>query len=279
MESVNRIGEYLRARRELLQPQDVGLHAIGRRRVPGLRREELAILADISADYYLRLEQGRERHPSDEVLAALARALQLDDEATAYLHRLAHPAALRRRTGRRVEHVQTGIQQLVASWTLTPALVHGRFMDVLAVNALATALSPIYTPGVNLIRAAFLDPGVRELYEDDWDRIATGAVANLRALVGPDDDPQLNKLVGELSVRSEPFRRLWARHDVRARKSGTCVLMHPQVGRLALQFEKLSIADTDGQVLVIYHAKPGGASAQALARLAASAPPLAVNES
>lgn len=279
MESRNRIGEYLRARRELLRPQDVGLHAIGRRRVPGLRREELAMLAGISADYYLRLEQGRERHPSDEVLAALARALQLDDEATAYLHQLAHPAALRRRTPRRVEHVQTGIQQLVASWALTPALVHGRLMDVLTANALATALSPIYTPGVNLIRAVFLDPSVRELYEDDWGRIAAGTVASLRALVGPDDDPGLTQLVGELSVRSEPFRRLWARHDVRARKSGTTVFMHPRVGRLALQFEKLSIADTDGQVLVIYHAKPGSASAQALARLAASAPPLAVNES
>jgi transcriptional regulator with XRE-family HTH domain len=279
MESRNRIGEYLRARRELLRPQDVGLHAIGRRRVPGLRREELALLAGISADYYLRLEQGRERHPSDEVLAALARALQLDDDATAYLHQLAHPAARRRRTARRAEHVQTGIQQLVASWTLTPALVHGRLMEVLTANALATALSPIYVPGVNLVRALFLDPSVRALYGEDWDRIAAGTVASLRALVGPDvDDPGLAELVGELSVRSDGFRRLWARHDVRARKSGTSVFMHPRVGRLELRYEKLSLADTDGQILVIYHAEAGSASAQALARLAASTPPVAVNE-
>jgi transcriptional regulator with XRE-family HTH domain len=267
MERRNRIGVYLRARRALLHPEATGLTAIGRRRVPGLRREELALLAGISADYYLRLEQGREQHPSDEVLAALARALQLDDESTAYLHQLAHPAA-RRRSSRRTERVEPGISQLVASWTLTPAIVYGRTMDVLVVNAIATALSPMFTPGVNIVRAVFLDPAVRALYGESWERSAAGTLATLRGLAGPDvDDPRLSEVVGELSVRSEDFRRLWARHDVRARKSGTRVFMHPQVGPLELHFEKLALADSDGQVLVVYHAQNGTAAAGALARL------------
>ncbi len=130
------------------------------------------------------------------------------------------------------------------------------------------------------MRALFLDPGVRALYDDGWERTAAATVAGMRALVGPDvDDPALAELVGELSVRSEVFRRLWARHDVRARKSGTSIFMHPRIGRFDLRFEKLSLPDTDGQILVIYHAEAGSASAQALARLAANAPPLAVNES
>lgn len=267
MESRNRIGEYLRARRGLLRPEDVGLTAIGRRRVPGLRREELAMLAGISADYYLRLEQGRERHPSDDVLRALARALQLDDESAAYFNQLAHPAV--RRRVRRGERVQPGIAQLVASWTLTPAVVHSRTMDVLVANQIATALSPMYVQGMNLVRAIFLDPATRVLYGEEWERSAAGTLAILRGLAGPDiDDPHLSELVGELSVRSEDFRRLWARHDVRARKSGTRTFMHPRVGRLELGFEKLALTDTDGQVLVVYHAEPGSASAQALAQLA-----------
>jgi transcriptional regulator with XRE-family HTH domain len=139
----------------------------------------MALLAGISADYYLRLEQGREQHPSDEVLAALARALQLDDESTKYLHQLAHPAA-RRRSSRRTERVEPVISQLVASWTLTPAIVYGRTMDVLVVNAIATTLSSMFTPGVNIVRAVFLDPAVRALYGESWERSAAGTLATLR---------------------------------------------------------------------------------------------------
>jgi transcriptional regulator with XRE-family HTH domain len=268
----NLIGEYLRARRELVRPQDVGIPDLGgRRRVPGLRREEVALLAGVSSDYYVRLEQGRDQHPSRQVLDALARALRLDDDAAAHLHRLASPPARRRRKSPRPERVPAGILQLIDSWSQTPAYVQGRYMDVLAVNPLATALAPYYVVGENIVRAAFLDPRVRDMY-GDWERVTESTVAGLRALVGPDvDDPRLNELVGELSVRSERFRQLWARHDARPKRSGTTRIDHPLVGPLELSYEKLPIPDTDRQTLVVYHAQPGSPSAQALALVATSA--------
>src|SRR3954447_7895389 len=268
----NPIGEYLRARRELVRPQDVELPEIGnRRRVHGLRREEVAMLAGVSTDYYIRLEQGRDQHPSAQVLDALAQALQLDDYATAHLHRLAAPPARRRRRSPRPEKVSASILRLIASWSHTPAHVHGRYMDVLAANPLATAVAPYHAPGHNLVRAAFLDPRVRDMYED-WEYVTESTVAGLRVLVGPDvDDPRLNELVGELSVRSERFRRLWARHDVRHRSRGTTQIEHPLVGPLELTYEKLQIPDTDGHTLVVYQAASGSASAQGLALLSASA--------
>jgi transcriptional regulator with XRE-family HTH domain len=268
----NPIGEYLRARRELVRPEDVELPDAGsHRRVPGLRREEVAMLAGVSADYYVRLEQGRDQHPSVQVLDALARALQLDDYATAHLHRLAAPSTRRRRTSPRPEKVPPSILRLIASWSHTPAYVYGRYMDVLAANPLAIAVAPYHAPGHNLVRAAFLDPRVRDMY-GDWDYVTEGTVAGLRALVGPDvDDPRLNELVGELSVRSERFRRLWARHDARPKRSGTSLLDHPQVGPLELSYEKLPIPDTNCQTLVIYHAEPDTPTAQALILLSAAA--------
>jgi transcriptional regulator with XRE-family HTH domain len=268
----NLIGQYLRARRELVRPEDVGVPDLGsRRRVPGLRREEVALLAGVSSDYYVRLEQGRDQHPSQQVLDALARALQLDDDAAAHLHRLASPPARRRRKTPRPERVPAGILQLIESWSQTPAYVYGRYMDVLAANPLATALAPYHVEGENLVRAAFLDPRVRDMYED-WERVTEATVAGLRALVGPDvDDPRLNELVGELSVRSERFRQLWARHDARPKRSGTTQIDHPQVGPLELNYEKLPIPDTDRQTLVVYHAASASPSAQALALLATTA--------
>jgi transcriptional regulator with XRE-family HTH domain len=270
----NLIGEYLRARRELVRPGDVGVPDLGsrRRRVPGLRREEVALLAGVSSDYYVRLEQGRDQHPSDQVLDALARALQLDDDAAAHLRRLAAtPPARRRRKTPRPEKVPAGILQLIESWAQTPAYVQGRYMDVLAVNPLATALAPYYVMGENLVRAAFLDPRVRDLYED-WERVTETTVAELRALVGPDvDDPRLNELVGELSVRSACFRQLWARHDVRPKRSGATRIDHPQVGPLELNYERLPLPDTDRQTLAVYHAASGSPSAQALTLLATTA--------
>jgi transcriptional regulator with XRE-family HTH domain len=269
--SENPIGEYLRARRELVRPEDVGLSQLGgngRRRVPGLRREEVAMLAGVSADYYVRLEQGRDQHPSEQVLDALARALQLDEDGAAHLRRLAHPAPRRRRPGRRPERVSAGIRQLIDSWAETPAFVEGRYMDVLVANDIAQALIPYYRPGENLVRAAFLDPLVGDMY-GDWEAVTESAVASLRALVGPDvDDPRLAELVGELSVRSERFRQLWARHDVRPKRSGTTRIDHPQLGELELSYEKLPLPETDGQILVVYHAAPGSRTAQALTLLA-----------
>jgi transcriptional regulator with XRE-family HTH domain len=266
MQAGNALGEYLRARRELVSPESAGISHIGRRRVPGLRRDELALLAGVSTDYYVRLEQGRDRNPSPQVLDALARALQLDDEATAHLHALAGPERHVRRSARRPERVAPSIQQLIAGWHATPAFVQGRRLDVLAANPLAAALSPQFTPGVNLLRTAFLDPAVRRLYRDQWESLAHTTIAGLRALMGPDvDDPLLNELVGELSVRSDHFRTLWARHDIRARISGgTRRMHHPQVGELELHYENLQIAGTDGQTLIVYHAEPGSPTAQAL---------------
>jgi transcriptional regulator with XRE-family HTH domain len=268
----NLIGEYLRARRELVPPEDIGIPGFsGRRRVPGLRREEVAMLAGVSSDYYVRLEQGRDQHPSREVLDALARALQLDGDATAHLHRLAAPPARRRRKIPRPEKVPAGILQLIATWTQTPAYVQGRYMDVLAANTLAAVLVPFCVKGENLVRAAFLDPRVRDMY-GDWEHVTETTVAGLRALVGPDvDDPRLNELVGELSDRSERFRQLWARHDVRPKRSGSTRINHPLVGPLDLSYEKLTIPGTDRQTLGIYHAAPGSASAQAITLLATAA--------
>jgi transcriptional regulator with XRE-family HTH domain len=274
MSATNAIGEYLRARRELVRPQDVGLRDFGRRRTPGLRREEVAMLAGVSADYYIRLEQGRDQHPSSQVLDALARALRLDEDATAHLHALAapQPRARSRRTTK-PERVPETITQLIMSWTTTPAYVFGRYLDVLAANPLATAIAPWFIAGENLVRGAFLDPRRREL-RPNWERSLPGTVAALRANVGHDiDDPRLTELVGELSLRSELFRRLWARHDVRPKGSGTSMIDHPQVGRLELTYTKLPIPDTDRQTLAIYHAIAGSPSAQALALLATTTIP------
>jgi transcriptional regulator with XRE-family HTH domain len=270
MAEENLVGEYLRARRELVPPQDVGLHDLSsRRRVRGLRREEVALLAGVSSDYYVRLEQGRDQHPSPQVLDALARVLQLDDDAAAHLHRLAAaPPGRRRRKAVRPEKVPAGIVQLIGSWGQTPAYVCGRYMDVLAVNPLAAALMPWYVKGENLVRAAFLDRRVRDMY-GDWERVTESTVAGLRALVGPDvDDPRLNELVGELSVRSERFRQLWARHDARPKRSGTTRIDHPLVGRVELSYERFPIPGTDRQTLGVYHTPPGSPSAQALTLLA-----------
>ena len=265
----NLIGEYLRARRELVRPEDIGVHDIGgRRRVAGLRRSEVALLAGVSTEYYVRLEQGRDQHPSPQVLDALARALQLDEYATAHLHLLANTPTARRRKGPRPEKAPARIAQLIQSWTETPAFVEGRYTDVLAANSLATALAPHYAVGTNLVRATFLDPGLREMY-DNWEAISESAVAALRALAGHEvDDPQLTELVGELSIRCEHFRQLWARHDVRPKRSGWARLAHPVVGPLDLRYEKFPIPNTDSQTLGVYHAEPGSPSAQALALLA-----------
>ncbi|MFZ1997720.1 MAG: helix-turn-helix transcriptional regulator [Solirubrobacteraceae bacterium] len=263
-------GEYLRARRELVKPEDVGLQPFGRRRVPGLRREELAMLAGISPDYYLRLEQGRDHRPSAQVVDALARALRLDNDARTHLHVLASPASTPRRHDG-AEQAPRSIQRLIATWPLTPAVVQGRMMDVLAANDLAIALSPAYQIGANPVRVVFLDPEARALYRD-WEAVAQTATAALRALVGPEiDDPHLAELVNELGERSEDFRRLWARHDVQPGPSRSHSLNHPLVGRLELQPEKLAITGAPGQHLIVFHVAPGSPSEAALTELAARA--------
>jgi transcriptional regulator with XRE-family HTH domain len=260
----NVLGEYLRARRELVDPADVGLRVTGVRRTPGLRREEVATLAGISADYYLRLEQGRDRNPSPQVLEALAGVFGLDATATQYLLSLSAPRPAARRPRR--ETVPAGIRQLLDTLVL-PAFVENRMFDVLAANRLATALSPAIRPGGNRLRSVFLDESERDLHPD-WERATGGMVAAFRASLGTDvDDPRIVQLVGELSLASERFRRLWARHDVKALVGAPARLRHPEVGALELRLEKLSIGDSGGQLLVIYHAEPGSESARSLVLL------------
>jgi transcriptional regulator with XRE-family HTH domain len=267
------LGEYLRARRELVTPEEAGLPIVGARRVPGLRREEVAMLAGMSADYYTRLEQGRERNPSPQVLASLARVLRLDDAATDYLMGLVAPRSARSAPRVQREYVPTGIAKLLATLQL-PAFVEGRYFDVLASNSLAVALSPQLAAGENRLRSVFLDPDERSLYVD-WDAATANLVAGFRLSVGTaTNDPRFVKLVGELSLASERFRRLWARHDVQSREGGAIVLDHPTVGHLRLNREKLPIdGGSGGLTLAIYHADLGSDDAQKLALLASYALP------
>ncbi|MDQ7908429.1 helix-turn-helix transcriptional regulator [Phytohabitans sp. ZYX-F-186] len=267
MDGDNRLGEFLRARRELTRPEDFGLPEPGRRRVPGLRREEVALLAGMSADYYIRLEQGRDKHPSEQVIEALARVFTLDEEGAAHLRELARPTTRRRRRVSQPERVSPHLERLLGAWHGTPALVLGRYLDVLANNQLAAALNHCSVRGNNQARLMFLDPEARRIYPD-WATVAAETVASLRATAGTDlEDPRLTELVGELSLKSEDFRRLWARHDVRAKTAGSKRFRHPLVGELTLSYETFTVNGAGGQMLIVYHAEPGSPSAEALALL------------
>ena len=267
VEASNSLGAFLRARRERVDPSDHGIRDAGRRRVPGLRREELAFLAGVSAPYYARLEQGRDRSPSPAVLDAIANVLQLDAEAAAHLHRIAEPAAPRRRSPRPPERVSPVVQRLLDAWPGQAAVVIGRFRDVLAANELAVALNPGFAVGHNLVRDTFLDPASRELYVD-WGDVAIGAVAGLRASSGADlDDPALAALVGELSIKSEDFATMWARHDVHAKTTGMKRYRHPLVGRLELDYQTFTVNGAGEQTLHVFSAEPGTPSADSLALL------------
>ena len=261
------LAEFLRARRALVRPEDVGLDAAdGRRRVSGLRREELALLAGVSADYYVRLEQGRGHRPSESVLDSLARVLCLDEELTTHLYALARPAPTAARTRERVADT---VQELLDAWTTTPASVTSRRMNIVGSNALACELASCYVPGTNLLRAMFLDPGTHETHVD-WHEAAAEVVANFRARIGTErDDPELRALIGELSLHSQEFRELWARHDVRTTTAGAKSFRHPELGVITLRFHAMPLED--GQVLTVLHAGPGSRDEQSLALLATMA--------
>ncbi|TDD21408.1 helix-turn-helix domain-containing protein [Nonomuraea diastatica] len=262
----NLLGQFLRARREVLRPEDLGLPPGARRRVAGLRREEVAQLAGVSTDYYVRLEQGRERHPSAQVVDALARALALEEDAAAHLHQLAGPS-VRRRPALRREQVSPHLLRMMQAWPHTPAVVLGRCLTVLAGNTLGKALFAGHAHSGDLVRLVFLDADAREFYPD-WDRVAVNTVAGLRAAAGADpDDPQLIEVVGELSLKSETFRTLWARHDIRQKTHETKRFRHPLVGELTLRYESLTVNGAPGQQLVVYQADPGNPSEEALALL------------
>ncbi|MEU4656026.1 helix-turn-helix transcriptional regulator [Streptomyces sp. NPDC023723] len=266
----NLLGDFLRARRELVSPQQVGIPVVGVRRVPGLRREEVAMLAGISAEYYLRLEQGRDRKPSVQVLESLAKALLLDEETSAYLASLVVAGRRPRRSRAPREVVPSGVAKLVTTLHL-PAFVEGRYLDVLAANPLATALSPRLAVGNNRLRDLFLDPAEQALFTD-WEGATQGLIAGFRQSVGTNiDDPRFIELVGELSLASPRFRHLWARHDIRLMQSGYMRFDHPQVGPLVLNHEKLSIRSAEGMMLVMVHADVGSKDEEKLALLASAA--------
>ncbi|MGW5770790.1 helix-turn-helix transcriptional regulator [Streptomyces longwoodensis] len=263
----NHLGAFLRARRAGLTPRDVDMVSHGTRRVAGLRREEVAVLAGVNADYYTRLEQGRERNPSPQVLDALARALRLDGDARTHLFRLAGGAPGAEASVHTAAGVSPALRQLMDGYPHTPAFVLGRTLDVLATNALADALFTPFDPADNLARMIFLDPAGRHFYAD-WERAAQAAVANLREGAGLDpDNPHLRRLVRELTAHSTEFDRLWSAHGVRGKSRDAKNLHHPEVGPLALTYQAFDVRDAPGQQLVIYHAEPGSPSARALGLL------------
>ncbi|MBA9007492.1 helix-turn-helix domain-containing protein [Thermomonospora cellulosilytica] len=269
------LAEFLRTRRARLRPEDVGLRPFGgaRRRVPGLRREELAQLAGVSVDYYVRLEQGRTQNVSEEVLAAVAQALRLDETEYTHLRNLARPVRRARRPAARAERVRPGLQRLLDMAEGVPAYVLGRRGDVLAWNRLAAtvfvdfaALPPAER---NWARLIFLNGEVQRLFVD-WTVKARETVAFLRLQAGAHpDDRELAALVGELSVKSEDFRRWWADHNVKEKTHGRKAIRHPQAGELALDYESLRPIGEPDQVLVTYTA-PAGSEAEAALRLLGS---------
>ena len=271
-DKTNALGAYLRARRELVTPEQAGIPDVGVRRVPGLRREEVAMLAGISADYYLRLERGRNRHPSMQVLESIARVLRLDSDHFAHLQTLVAETSRQHRRRPRKETPPAGALKLMES-LIQPAYIEDRYFDVLASNGLARALSPTLSPGANQLRDLFLDPAVQALYPE-WETVTECYVANLRQAVGNDvDDPRFIELTGELTLASPRFRQLWARHEVRGQRGTPIQLAHPQVGDLALNRERLSINGTETLMLVVFHPDAGSAAAEKLALLASAGLP------
>ena len=264
--------EFLRSRRARITPEEAGLSPQpGTRRVPGLRREEVAQLAGVSVDYYVRLERGRTRNASGAVLDAVGRALNLTNTERDHLLALARPTRTRRRP-MPPQRVRPGLHRVLESLTDTPAMVIGRRRDVLASNRMARALFTDFEAlpqrERNMARYMFLDEGARELYTD-WETGARGTVAALHLYAGRHpDDPQLAELIGELSVRDSDFRRWWADHDVLRHAYGTKRMHHPVVGDLILDYEALTVTDDPEQTLGLHTAEPGSPSEQALRLLA-----------
>ncbi|MEU2433856.1 helix-turn-helix transcriptional regulator [Streptomyces sp. NPDC007861] len=272
----NELGDFLRTRRAEVTPGQVGLPATGRfRRVKGLRREEVAQLASLSTEYYTRLEQGRLAGASTSALDAIARALRLDPDQSSYLYQLADKAGVRPRPHRpSTPRVRPQTQLLLGNLTDTPAMLLGRYMSVLAWNPLAASLytdfAAVPPAERNLLRLTFLDPRIRALYTD-WEAGARACVSFVRmdAATNP-TAPDLQALVGELSVRDHDFRRWWAAHDVAHKTFGTKRFHHPVVGDLTLDWQFLTLPHDPDLTLMVLTASPGTPSHQALRRLSAS---------
>lgn len=260
------LGDFLRARRGRIAPRDVGLEPGGRRKVTGLRREELALLAGLSTDYYQRMEQGREVRPSDGVLDALAGALGLDDAERRHLFTLARAA---RRPApappaRAPERVPQRTRRLLRVMD-TPAVVLGRHLDLLDWNEMAEALlgdpSGLPPDRLNMLLLLFDDELNHGRRCQDWERQALDYIGMLRTAVAADPThPRATAIVGELSIRSAEFRRLWARHDVRASVSGTKTFRAPEVGDLVLDWDTYPLPGSPGPVMLVFTAEPGPAA-------------------
>lgn len=274
MDTPTGLGEFLRNRRARLQPEDVGLAAPGtRRRVPGLRREELALLAGVSITYYTHLEQGQSTNASDSVLDALARALRLTPDEQAHLRDLARPPKAKRARSPRPEHARPTTRRLIAAMPQVPAVALDGRNDVLVWNPLGHALlaghldpaspdDPAARP--NLTRMLFLDPHTRELYTD-WKHEARVALAALRLVAGRNpEDRALAELIGSLMLQSPDFAALWSQHPVRDCTVGTKALHHPAVGPLTLDFENLHVADGTGHRMLLFSAPEDSPSDAAL---------------
>ncbi|MUL65617.1 transcriptional regulator [Mycobacterium sp. CBMA 234] len=270
MDRRNELGAFLKARRASLSPRQAGVPADPPRRVSGLRREEVAALAGVSADYYTRLEQGREQHPSDQVLQAISRALQLDTHAEEHLANLARAATAINGVPP-VRDASEGTIRIVNDVVHAPALVISPALDVLAMNARARALYSDHSRVDNLAYMVFLDPVGLAFYVD-WDEVARDTVRNLRAMsVRFREDPRIAEVVGELTIQSDAFTFVWMQHDVRPRTSGTKRFRHSQVGEVNLRYDTFSIGEALGQQLLIYSAEPGSRDADSLELLGRSA--------
>jgi transcriptional regulator with XRE-family HTH domain len=264
--STSDLGPFLKARRGHVQPDDVGLPGHTPRRVPGLRREEVALLAGVSVDYYARLEQGRERNPSPSVLNAIASALCLDPDQRDHLFRLAGlaPTVLAQVDAAPPQ----SLLDLLDAWPHTPATIINRQLDILAHNALAGALYSDFDRIDNLARMTFLDLAGARFYAH-WDRAAESCVANLRLALGHVDSADaVRRLVVELSAASAGFRHLWAKHDVRGKTHDSKSFRHRDVGDLVLEYHAFDIKGSPGLQLIVYQAESGSPSAEKLQLLA-----------
>ncbi|MCX4579600.1 helix-turn-helix transcriptional regulator [Streptomyces sp. NBC_01571] len=276
MDNRDAVSAFLRSRRDRITPEQAGLPTYGQRRVPGLRRGEIAALAGVSVEYYTRLERGNLRGVSDGVLDAIAHALRLDDTERMYLYDLARAAGpvsgarARQRTARPT--VRPSVARMVEGMPELPAYVMNDRLDTLAANPLGRALySEMYADpacGGNVARFAFLNPAARRFYTD-WERMARFAVGALRVEAGRKPyDRELTNLIGELSTRSDTFRVLWGSHDVHVFRDSTKRLNHPLVGDLELDQETLSLPDESGLSVVVYSSPPGTPAADGLKLLA-----------
>jgi transcriptional regulator with XRE-family HTH domain len=274
VDTASEIREFLTTRRARITPDEVGLPVYGdNRRVPGLRREEVALLAGVSVDYYTKLERGSLGGASDDVLEALARALRLDEAERTHLYDLARasqPATAARRRRTKKQQVRPGVQRILDSMTAAPAFVRNGRLDLLAANQLGYALYWHVVAGqpANTARFVFLDPRSQDFYLD-WDHVANEVVAILRSEAGRDPyDRGLTDLVGELSTQSQTFRTKWAAHNVRFHDTGVKRLQHPVVGALELTYESMELAADSGLAMFAYTAEPGSKSEEGLKLLA-----------